>query len=819
MCFKLKYSLPLLILAFAVAVIVGVYLNSRALVIAEAEQALHVQLREDLSLTQGMIQRFLMLRDYDGVRNVVSALGAGLDIELIMIVGHDNVVKASSRLADVGLHWAELDEPPDAEIVERIRVTQGTEIRFLRSVQLMLGYSSVCDHGEQVGLRSPQCGFIYLRATTRHKVQQSLFALKRQALYMVVGTLVIALLLLLGFHLLITRRLQRVLWVMTAFADGDRGARAGLRPVDEFGQIGGALDRMIERVIDNEADLRLASMVFEHASEAIVISGADKKIIDVNPAYEAMTGYRREEVLAKDPGISRSGRHDQEFYRTMWRDIVERGVWSGEIWDRRKTGELFPSRLTITAIKNTQGAVTHYVGIFNDISQQKANEEMLERLAYFDPLTRLPNRALFLERLRQHITLAQRNARLFALMFLDLDRFKYVNDTLGHVVGDELLVVVAKRIQRCVRSDDMVARLSGDEFTVMLSNLAGVDDCALVANQIIRAVSEKMVIRGHDLHIGLSIGVAVYPEDGDESEVLIRNADTAMYQAKEAGRGVYKFYTEEMNKRTVHRVSMERNIRQGLERGEFMVHYQPKVNVADGGVVGLEALLRWQHDGRLISPAEFIPVAEDTGLILPLGEAMLDMVATQLRAWLRDEAMQVYPVAVNLSGKELQRGVELVKRLAATLERHGVPASLLEVEITESMIMTDLNEAVAIMEQLGAMGVGIAIDDFGTGYSSLSYLKRFPIDALKIDRSFIADIETDADDAAIVASIISMAKDLKLGVVAEGVETEQQLAYLRGKGCDVAQGYLFSKPVPAQIYSQWQQDWCRNHSDTPALRM
>ena len=815
MRFRLKYSLPFLVAIFVVAVIAITYGNSRTLVVAEAEHALETQLRGDLNLLQGTVQRFLMLGDDEGIRNAVSGLGASVYTKVAMVVGYDGVVKASSHLVDVGRHWSELGESLDAATIERLNVTRGTEVKHEHANSIVAGYSSVCDALRGGQLRLTECGFIYLRATTTHRVQQSLLGLRYQAFYMGVGTLIMALLLLLGFHLLITRRLQRMLWTMTAFGEGDRSARALLPPADEFGQIACALDNLIEQVVDDEANLRLASMVFEHASEAIVITDVECRIIDVNPAYEAMTGYRRDEVLGANPSVSRSDRHDQTFYAAMWRQIRETGGWRGEIWDRRKTGEVFPSRLTITAIKNAEGTVTHYVGIFNDISQQKANEEMLERLAYFDPLTRLPNRALFLERLRHHIAQAQRDGRPFALLFLDLDRFKYVNDTLGHTVGDELLVEVAGRIERCVRNSDTVARLSGDEFTVIVSNFNNVQGCAVVAAKIIDAVSEKFVIRGHDLHVGLSIGVAVYPEDGTDRDVLIKNADTAMYQAKEAGRGVYKFFTEEMNARTVRRVTMERSIRQGLERGEFEVHYQPKVSLANDRVVGLEALLRWQHEGRMISPVEFIPVAEDTGLILPLGDAVLDRVGAQLRAWSDERSVPVYPVAVNLSGKQLQQRVGLVKRLAATLERHGVAASLLEVEITESMIMTDLNEAIAIMEQLGAMGVGIAIDDFGTGYSSLSYLKRFPIDALKIDRSFIADIETDADDAAIVASIISMAKDLKLSVVAEGVETTQQLAYLRDKGCDVAQGYLFAKPMAAQHYVEWLRDWNRDHSALP----
>ena len=492
----------------------------------------------------------------------------------------------------------------------------------------------------------------------------------------------------------------------------------------------------------------------------------------------------------------------------MWTSVEATGAWAGEVWDRRKTGEAFPSWLTINAITNQHSEVSHYFGIFSDISQQKAAEEKLQQLAYYDPLTGLPNRSLFYDRLERELAIARRNQKCFALLFIDLDRFKDVNDTLGHTIGDELLVQVSKKLKDCLRDSDTVVRLGGDEFTILLARLDGDNYVGAVADKVIQLLSEKFVVKDYEVHIGASIGIAVYPNDGKNIDELVRNADTAMYRAKESGRGVYRFFTTEMNVENFRRADLERKIRVALEQEKFEVYFQPKIDIDNMTIIGAEALLRWHHEGEIISPMEFVPLAEETGLIVPIGRQVVDKVLRQLSVW-GDASL---PVAINLSGKQLHQKAGFVEDFRYLLRQHNVPVGLVELEITESMIMSDMEEAIQMMLQLKDAGVTIAIDDFGTGYSSLSYLKKFPIDTLKIDRSFVRDIEHDQDDAAIVSSILSMASNLKLRVVAEGVETEAQLDFLRARGCEMAQGYFFSKPLPADEYMQWLQDWNESNS-------
>ncbi len=555
-----------------------------------------------------------------------------------------------------------------------------------------------------------------------------------------------------------------------------------------------------------EQKLRLAQKVIQNASEAIVVTNANNEIVDVNPAYERIMGCSKEEVMGKNPSIFSSHRHGADFYQAMWCSVESTGAWAGEVWDRRLSGESFPSWLTVNAIKNQQGDVSHYVGIFSDISHQKSAEEKLQQLAYYDPLTGLPNRTLFYDRLRHEIVIAQRNHQRFALLFLDLDRFKDVNDTLGHNVGDELLLQVSVRLKQCLRESDTVVRLGGDEFTVLLTQFEDDGYIGVVAEKIIQALSEEFVVNEHEVNVGASIGVSVYPNDGEEVDELVRNADTAMYRAKESGRGVYRFFTSEMNAENFLRLGLERKIRIALEQDEFEVYFQPKVNIKSLAVVGAEALLRWHHQGEIISPMEFIPLAEETGLIVPIGQRVAEMVVQQISVW-SQAGLPLAPVAINLSGKQFRHKACFVSDFVRLLKQYKVPAGLVELEITESMIMSDLEEAIEMMLRLREVGVTIAIDDFGTGYSSLSYLKKFPIDTLKVDRSFVRDLETDQDDAAIVSSILSMANNLKLQVIAEGVETEAQLRFLHTGGCDMAQGYLFSKPLPADQYMQWLQHW------------
>jgi diguanylate cyclase (GGDEF)-like protein/PAS domain S-box-containing protein len=456
-------------------------------------------------------------------------------------------------------------------------------------------------------------------------------------------------------------------------------------------------------------------------------------------------------------------------------------------------------------VMDENGNLYRIAGITEDVTDRKLAEERLRQLAHYDVLTDLPNRVLFYDRLRQVLAQAKRSQWTVAVMFVDLDRFKNVNDTLGHAVGDQLLRQVSERLSGAVRSGDTVGRLGGDEFAIVLSNLASAQDASIVAQKLMASFNEPFKLQGADFYVTASIGITLYPDDATEQEILLRNADAAMYRAKEIGRNNYQFYRSEMNARALELLSMESDMRRAFDREEFLLHYQPKASLADGRIVGVEALLRWQHPERgLVTPADFMHVLEDTGLIVRVGERVVNAVCRQIRSWQAD-GIDPVPVAINLSAREFA-AKDLAGVMTRILGGHGVDPSLIELEITESSLMVNSEEVVATLEALGRLGIGLSIDDFGTGYSSLAYLKRFPLDAVKIDRSFVKDITTDADDATITLAVISMAHSLGLQVIAEGVETEAQLAFLARHGCDQIQGYYFARPLAAEECGVWLRE-------------
>jgi diguanylate cyclase (GGDEF)-like protein/PAS domain S-box-containing protein len=541
---------------------------------------------------------------------------------------------------------------------------------------------------------------------------------------------------------------------------------------------------------------RLADKIFEYASEGVMITDPQGRILNVNRAFTEVTGYTRQEVAGKTPGILNSGRQPPEFYRGMWRSLTENGHWQGEIWNRRKNGEIYLEWLSISAVKDCQGQTTHYVAIFSDITTVKENEARLHTLAYYDALTGLPNRLLFQDRLQQALTRAARDNRLVALMLLDLDRFKIVNDTLGHSAGDALLVDAARRIGGCVRDSDTVARLGGDEFTVILPDVADIRSASKVAQKIVDSLSVPFTLEGHEVFVTTSIGISLYPISARNGEALVKAADIAMYRAKEQGRNNYQFYRSSASAETTALFTLENHLRRALERNELKVFYQPQVEIETGLITGVEALLRWEHPDRgTISPCEFIPLAEETGLIVPIGEWVLREACRQNKAW-QDAGIPPLRVAVNVSARQLKQKT-LAEKVAEILDDTGLLPEWLELELTESIVMQNAEEAIGLLNQLKSLGVWLSIDDFGTGYSSLSYLKRFPIDTVKIDRSFISGVTRDGDDAAISHAIITLANSLKLKVIAEGVETRDQLVFLREHQCCDAQGYFFSRPLGA----------------------
>ncbi|MBF0152279.1 MAG: EAL domain-containing protein [Magnetococcales bacterium] len=556
-------------------------------------------------------------------------------------------------------------------------------------------------------------------------------------------------------------------------------------------------DEIQERV-RAQASLMLAGKVFENASEGIIITDNYASILDVNPAFTEITGFSHEEVVGADPSIGKSGRHDSEFYKQMWHQLLTEGGWKGEIWDRRKDGTVYPKWVSINAVRDSWGRTLNYVGIFSDITRIKATEQRLEQLAYYDPLTTLPNRVLFRDRLVHEIELSKRQANKLAVFFIDLDRFKHVNDTLGHAAGDQLLVEISRRISGCIRKSDTVARLGGDEFTVILSNIGKESQAAGVATNIIQALQEPVTLGPHEAYVGASIGIAIFPADGADFDILTKNADLAMYRAKESGRGVFRFFEATMDTDSNTRMKMELKLRRAVENGEFTMYYQPKFLVSNRQVVGAEALVRWKDpEIGMVSPAQFIPLAEETGLIIPLGEWILNSVCHQTKEWCNKGFDP--KVAVNLSASQFMLDT-IAETIQGILQKTGLSPGNLELEVTESMVMVDLNKAIRTMALLREMELGITVDDFGTGYSSLNYLKRFPLRSLKIDQSFVRDLTEDSDDAAIVSAIISMAHNLDLRVVAEGVETEEQFSFLLSQACDEVQGYLLGRPMPAEQF-------------------
>ncbi|MDP3540378.1 MAG: EAL domain-containing protein [Azonexus sp.] len=546
-----------------------------------------------------------------------------------------------------------------------------------------------------------------------------------------------------------------------------------------------------------DAELRLYATVFTNATEGMTITGADSRIVAVNPAFTVISGYEQAEVIGQTPAILNSGQQSPEFYRQMWSDLNEIGHWQGEIWNRRKDGGIYPEWLSIAAVRDEHGEVTHYIGVFTDISERKQNEARIHHLAHHDVLTGLPNRLLLEDRISQAMLKSRRSSKPMGLVFVDLDRFKNINDTLGHEVGDQLLVQAAQRGLSVLRDTDTLSRQGGDEFVVVLPELDHRQDAMHVTRKLLAALCQPYLLAGHELTVSGSAGIVLYPDDGQTASELLRKADAAMYRAKEEGRNTFRFFSSEINTASLGELLLENDLYGALERGELMMYYQPKVDAKTGELVGAEALMRWKHrEHGMIPPDRFIPLAEENGLINTFGEWAIKSVCAQQRAWL-DAGLLVVPVAVNISAHQFAQQ-DLPQLVSLALAEHGIPPQLLDLELTESLLMRNANRATHVLQTLLSMHVHVSIDDFGTGYSSLSYLKQFPVQSLKIDRSFVCEINEDGETIKLASAIIAMAHELDLSVIAEGVETEAQRIYLMEHGCDQFQGYLFGRPQPAE---------------------
>ncbi|WP_317203050.1 putative bifunctional diguanylate cyclase/phosphodiesterase, partial [Janthinobacterium sp.] len=568
----------------------------------------------------------------------------------------------------------------------------------------------------------------------------------------------------------------------------------------ELAALAASLDKEVEQRRANEEFMRLSSQVFEATQDAIVVTDGDARIVATNPAFTQISGYSAEEVVGQSVALLHAGEPDAKSFELMAQSIAKTGHWSGEILARRKNGDTYPGLLSASVVRDEQGHVINHVAVFMDLTERKAEQHLIAFLSQHDALTGLPNREQARERFEQARAGAAREGQRVVVMCLDLDRFKNINDSFGPPVGDRALQAVAGFLSACLREGDTVARQGGDEFQIILQDDAALGATLATVQRILLGLRDELIVDGQHLTMTTSIGIAVCPNDGNSLDELVRNADTALFRAKETGRDNYAFFTERMDMDVRAKLAIQNQLRGAVARQEFAVHYQPQMCLRSGVMLGAEALLRWDNPalGR-VAPSLFIPLAEEYGLITAIGEWVLETVCAQIQRW--DEAgLGQIKVAVNLSGNQFAQD-RTVSFVEATLRKYGIAAICLGIEITESTVMGDPDKAVAALKRLKDIGVGISLDDFGTGYSSLGYLKRFPIDVLKIDKSFVDDVATSTNDAAIALSVISLAHNLNMRVIAEGVETREQMAFLRLHGCDEMQGYFFSRPLDAEAFT------------------
>jgi diguanylate cyclase (GGDEF)-like protein/PAS domain S-box-containing protein len=578
---------------------------------------------------------------------------------------------------------------------------------------------------------------------------------------------------------------------------------------DEQNQAAGMLVHLspvIEQLSEQDK-LHLHARIIEDSDQGVLITDSTERIVSINSSFTRITGYTQGESIGKTPDLLRSGVHDAEFRAKVRAAMAGHGPWRGEIIGKRKNGELFPQSVTISVVRNTEGQITHTFSLFSDISVHKDAEARMQRMANYDGLTGLPNRSLLKHLVDQTLIEARRGEQYGALMVIDISRIGAISDTLGHEIASELICEIGRRFRAVLRDPDILARIDGSKFAVALPQIEKREHAAIVVKKLMSTLSAPIVIAGNSLQVSANIGVAVYPEDSMDGASLIRFADVAMAKAQEAGKGSFLFYREEMDQRAKEHLRLETELRAALNEGQLELHYQPKVSLRSGRIVGAEALIRWRHPERgMISPGVFIPLAEETGLIYEIGTWVLDEACRQVSAWKAD-GLAMPPIAVNLSARQFDRGLPL--RVQEVLDKHNVLPEQIMLEITESLLVGGADNVIAIMNELVAMGMALALDDFGTGYSSLAYLKKFPISTLKIDRAFVIGLPNEENDCAIARAIVTMAQQLRQEIVAEGVETPEQMAFLRDLGCDQLQGWLFSPAVTASEFARMQTEGAR----------
>ena len=655
----------------------------------------------------------------------------------------------------------------------------------------------------------PEMDWIVVASVYADEIYEPLDNIIYLVLISVFLSLLVALPLSAVLGLSITRPVERLVDHFSKAAEGDMTIRSENSAPDEIGilsrKFNSFMDHLdtVEKNLNTEVGIRqeseyqrrLFEEVFINALEGISITDINGNIVAANPGFTTITGYEVDEVIGKNPSVLKSDKHDKSFYDKMWSKLALEGHWVGEIWNRRKNGESYPEMLSISAIRNSAGEATHYVAVFHDITEMKSKEEQLQFQAHHDALTGLPNRALLLDRMSIAIAHAKRLESRIALFFIDLDNFKTINDSLGHALGDRLLQRTTTRISNVFREQDTIARLGGDEFVIMVEDVTDERHLINQAKRLLMAFAAPFEIDGNELHVTTSLGITVFPDDGDDPGTLIKNADMAMYHAKGEGKNGYHMFRQEMHDRVERRLQLENALRTAVQKQEFVVYYQPKVDLESGNVIGLEALVRWiREDGEVISPLEFIPLAEETGLIVPIGRTVMEQSCMDQHE-IRDKGGHDLMISINLSARQF-REEDLLQTVKEVVDSCNADPKMLEFEITESVLMDDVEKTVDTLNNITAMGFSLSVDDFGTGYSSLAYLKTFPLTTLKVDRSFVMDITHDQDDAQIVETVVNMSHNLGLDVVAEGVETEEQAEMLRKFGCAKGQGYLYGKPMP-----------------------